>query len=179
MDMIIVGIAIFGAIMILALVISVGYSVYETVSMALRKDDAEHLLRSEVANLKGWVPQPGQVENFARHELIKDDFRRDIKRRYDGKNLIEYLCRIKAFGQAESSLVIAQSEHNGEYFATIWMRFWWNGQWWVSWYGAKKHKTPKFRAFPESYLEDEVWPEIGCITVFHTISYETIEKYFY
>lgn len=173
------GIAIIVLIIILALIIAIASSVGQTISLALQKDDAEHLLRSEVASkLKDWKPQEDQLQAFYERELIRDDFCRDIKRRYDESNLVEYLRRVKAFEQAESSLVIAQSERGGRYFVTIWMRFWWRDQWWVSWYGSKKHRDFRFRAFPESWLEEEVWPEIGCITAFHTISYETVTKYF-
>lgn len=165
---------------IIAIICAIVYSIiYGPVREWLRRDDARHIVQAHLSELKGWRPQGHQLEKFIREQLGGKGFVRGTKQHYSGQTLQDFLCRIISFKQPESSLVVAQAEKGGKLCTIIYMRFWWENQWWALWYGPKKrgHK-PQFRAFPETWVEDEAWTEVGRIKEFHTISYETLSRYF-
>lgn len=138
----------------------------------LLRDDAEHFLRSKLNDLQDWEPSGPKLEKFLRKELASPN-----QIGYDLSTLREFTCYLLANGEKESSLVAGTNDESTDF---LWLRFRWKDEWWVFWYDSKKatkHKNA-FRAFPESYMESEVYQEAGLITKMRTISYAEVRSYY-
>ncbi len=152
-------------------------SVFGPLLAHIKNDDVFHMLKNRLPNLKGWLPTQAEINEFF-EKKIRSKKLSGLKMRCTSAKMQDFICYALAFGQEESSLVTGIAEYGKQRFAVLWFRFYWEDQWWVLWHGGKKGRTPKFRAFPECQLEDEVWPEVGNIVAFWTISYEEVDDFF-
>ena len=137
----------------------------------LLRDDAEHFLRSKLNDLQDWKPSSQKLERFLHRELASPN-----QIGYDLSTLREFTCYLLANGE-ESSLVIGTNGENTNY---LWLRFRWKDEWWILWHDSRKAAKYKnaFRAFPESYMESEVYQEAGLIINIRTISYTKVRSYY-
>jgi len=166
----VIGFAIFFTI--IAIIVCLAANLLEPVWAWVKNDDTLHMLKNKLADLEGWSPKIPQLDVFIRASLCP---RLHLKS-HEVKLLARLICYLLAYDQEQSSLVIGETEYDDQ---KLWMRFLWAGEWWVLWYGSKKNKPPKFRAFPEIWIENEIQSEdIGDIIAFRTISYAEVKSYF-
>lgn len=168
-------------LLIIAVIISAACilagSVFGPLLAHIKNDDVFHMLKNRLLNLKGWQPTQAEINEFFKKKAHPKKLA-GVKLHYTSAVLQAFTCYALAFEQEESSLVTGIAEYGKQRFAVLWFRFYWEDQWWVLWHGGKKGRTPKFRAFPECQLENEVWPEVGNITAFWTISYKEVDDFF-
>lgn len=167
-------------------ILSVVYMIAQRVIIwydGIIRDDAVHYIRNHLRKLGKWYPDGTPLEKFVDEKLRIDRVASHAISYYSLEILQELLRHLLAFGQPESSLVLALAERNSKNASEVlWMRFYWKKEWWILWPESKSESPHKkaidFRAFPESWLDDETCPEVGRIIAVRTIPLGIIRNYF-